>query len=1207
MCAIRKNDMKPIPLTVVVVCALLSHAGGQEAPVVADVSDMEEAQWVRWVIPLPKEIEIKGKVDVPAGAVKLTLREGAGEVEKTAAEELAALLESRGGAEEGEKTFEILVGVCDEAGKVGSATVADAVRLKDLPNREQAYCIRPAGEGRLVLTALDERGVYYAAQTLRQLLESTLANGKVTIPLASVTDWPDLDQRGEWGGLSWFPESEIEWLARHKMNMVVYHVSFHIREDGRGGVTNLHPDRIAFGRRHALNMVPIITHYCNLGERTNLFEAYPQLNKGRTKPKGEAVRDLGEAQVRSVPCPSEPKMAEVLADFMCAMAAEGATDIDCWLTEGRNVQCLCEKCLAEGDSMQYALEARAYINGWRIARKQYPKLRIRITLTQGTYSTNDKVLAEVPPGVGVTYYCSWGTYNSLRDPMIYPLLEDFAARGGWLGVVPQLTATFAAVTPWTAPQFIRRRMNEFVDKKLKYVQGYAVYSNRLYDFNVTATAEWSWNAKGRDERGFAAAYATRRGISDPDAFAEWAVLLGPVGWDFYGPAMYDFNHTGKLVDMMAARSDPKLGKKGPFEYFPTFEHFDDDLGACDQAMKIAERLGEPGIIAETRVIQGYVKMMKEIAFIATQVSSRAEPTYDERVEVQNALTGLGMAGLATVDGLEAWAQSLGRDLMVYDRYAITLAAVSDTVYGMGDALSGWGIRSFASSYFRKKTGAWESDDFAEKTRITKKWDVTDHVLVPGTFEVTFKNARSHYALDIHRAALAHAPADKPEQLADLSVDEHEGQTGYHGSNANDYTLTLDRLYPGARYFVVADIEGHPAETLVGALKHCKGSVWMRALRPEDWDGAAAAGKAQPLSDQEYAQWVQANVPQFTRKGLRIGVLQNGIGSVSLLDHLRAVDGFDAQALSGISRLALAKCRVVLVPQPKAGLGPASVKALEDFVRDGGGLITTHDAVGYRGHPQIISEVCVRGVTHKPYDKEWVVVRRPHPVTASIEAGRPVPHSYYDHIEMECGPQGIVLAEAAKTRRPVLVAGDVGEGRYLACGMLLGVGADDSSITPTGAERTLLENAVKWCGRRTLSRLVPVGEWTSEDFETRQLITKTWDVSKHVPEREGLLEVRFTCADHYPLAIYRVALASTSGKEPGAMTELSVDEHVGETGHHHRKANDYYLSVDQHDPDAPYFIVAEVKGHAAEVLSGVLKHCKGSVSVSSPAREEQAQR
>jgi len=1052
--------MKSIRLTAVLLCAFALQVWAQDKLAVEKLSETEHAQWVRWVIPLPKEIKIKGEVELPASHVKITLREGAGEVEKTAAEELGALLKEKGGADAGEGGFEILMGVCNEQGKIEGVIVADAARLKELPSWEQAYVIRPIGENRLVLTALDERGVYYAVQTLKQLLESKFEKGVVSIPLAIVTDWPDLDQRGVQGALRWFPTSEIEWLAHHKMNMVVYEVRFHIREDGRGGVTDIYPDRIAFGRRHALEEVPAITHYCLLGERSNLFQVYPQLNKGKTKPKGEVVRDLGEAEVRTVPCPSEPKMVEVLADSMCAMARAGASEVSCMLTEGRRVQCLGEQCLAEGDNMHYALEARAYVKAWRIARKQYPKLRVRILLTQGSYDTNDKVLAEVPPGVGVTYYCSWGTYNSLREPMIYPLLEDFAARGGWLGVVPQLTASFGAVTPWTGPQFIRYRMNEFVDKKLKCLGGYAVYSNRLYDFNITAAAEWSWNAKGRDEREFATAYATRRGISDPNAFAEWAVLLGPVGWDFYGPAMYAFNHMTKLADMVAARANPGLGKKGMFEYFPTIEHFDKDLAACDEAMKIAERLGEPGMIAETRVIGGYVSMMKEIAFIATQVSSLAKPTFDERVELQNALTRLGIAGLETIDGLEAWQRSLGLDLMtrVYQRYAITLGAVSKTVYGISDALAPFGVRGFASSYFRKKVGAWESEDFQEKTKITKKWDVTDHVLVAGVYEVTFKNA-SHFLLDITRAALASAPAEQPDELTEVSVDKHKGQTAYWSNTANEYTLTLDRLDPGLRYFLVADIEGHTSEMHGGVMKHCKGAVWMRAVRPEDFDPQSLADELLPLTDEE---WTLATLPKFTGKGLRVGVVQGGYGSTSILNYLRTVDGIDVQPLSSPNKAMIETCQVVVLPLLKRDergrrMSNSLMDTFSDYVRGGGGLILTA-ALGEMGLDRY-PNICKFKRHSGDHDfVPWVVVDE-HPVTQGIEMNKELPGTGFS-VEYELGPKGVAVAGSAQSGDPVVVIGEFDKGRLVACGLHIELKGKRTH----NAKKVLLKNAVRWCGR-----------------------------------------------------------------------------------------------------------------------------------------------
>ena len=299
------------------VCTLLVLAVTQNAIAAEKVSTQEEAAWLRWVIPLPKQISISGKVVVPATKVKITVRRGASDTEKTAAAQLSALFKEKSNTIDGQafdaggkgKAFEILIGVCDARGKIEDVTVPGAADLAGLPNSEQAYCIHPVNDTQLVLTALDERGVYYAAQTLCQLLEDKFSDGKVTIPLVSVTDWPDMAQRGEWGGISWFPPDEMEWMARHKMNMVVYNVGFRIGEDGRGEVTDIYPERIASARRHAFKLVPFITHYSILGEYTNLFEVYPHLNKGKVKFKGKVVRDLGEADVKTVPCPSEPRLS----------------------------------------------------------------------------------------------------------------------------------------------------------------------------------------------------------------------------------------------------------------------------------------------------------------------------------------------------------------------------------------------------------------------------------------------------------------------------------------------------------------------------------------------------------------------------------------------------------------------------------------------------------------------------------------------------------------------------------------------------------------------------------------------------------------------------------------------------------------------------------------------------------------------------------
>ena len=135
------------------------------------------------------------------------------------------------------------------------------------------------------------------------------------------------------------------------------------------------------------------------------------------------------------------------------------------------------------------------------------------------------------------------------------------------------------------------------------------------------------------------------------------------------------------------------------------------------------------------------------------------------------------------------------------------------------------------------------------------------------------------------------------------------------------------------------------------------------------------------------------------------------------------------------------------------------KAYGDFVRAGGGLITTHNAVGYRGHPLLLTDVCAKGIEHVR-DEEWIADAE-HPVTRGIQLNTALPHSYFDHIELECGPKGLTLARAAQSRRPVVICGEPGKGRYVACGLAIGL-ARDEETPPKGAEKTLLENAVRWC-------------------------------------------------------------------------------------------------------------------------------------------------
>ena len=1025
--------MDRLQMSGVMSCASVAFAATSFCAAV-DVSREQEAQWRRWLIPLPKQIEIEAAVTLPASDVGLRLRSGAGDVERTGHEELVALFKDKAGAEPKGDAFEILMGVCGDDGKLDRAAIAEAARLRKVANPEQAYVIQPVGERRLVLSALNERGLYYAAQTLRQLLESKFADSRVTIPLARVLDWPDLAERGEWGGSA---NRDIAWLASHKMNLVETHISLSVGDDGRGHA-QADTKMIELGRRRALKVVPVITHLDQL-DRQGVYNAFPEL-----KGKGKSAR--GYLPTITAPCFAQPKMADIITDWMRDIARQkGVTDVCAWLSE-HHVHCSCDDCKQHD---QYALEARALVRAWETARQEHPELRLRILLTQGSFSTNDKVLAEAPPEVGITYYDGGRTYNSSRDPMIYPLLEDYAATGRWLGCYPQLTASWRIVCPWSGPQFIKYRLTEFVQKKLKCLCGYATPDNRLYDFNITAAAEWSWSSQGRDEREFAAAYATRKGIKDVDGAADWAVMLGPVAWDVYGSRIPFNQFFGQAAAMVTQARKPKLGE-GMFRYFPTLEHIDHDVAVCEKALAIAKRLDYPPYLAETKVVRGYVHMVREIYRIAEQLSSKRVSTYDDRVKLQQACGRLNVAALETTQALKQW-QHLATGGAGSTRFRDTVSVTEKTALGIADSLARFGVRNPIKPYLRKVIGQWVSDDFEERERITKKWEVTEHLRGPGTFEITLRYTKGWWGARLFRVALASAPADRPDELTELSVDEHEGSAAYIGK-ANQYTVVLDNHDLKLRYFILADIKGRRSSDKAANRKGCNGEAQMKARLPEDWQSMLT--KQLPMTDDAMRE---ALGPKFSGQGLRVGVVQGGHGSKSILARLKAMPGMDAQPLFAPDAEMLAKCQVVVLPQPRIPLD--SAKAYGDFVRAGGGLVTTHNAVGYRGHPLLLTDVCAKGIEHVR-DQEWIAVAE-HPVTKGIQLNTALPHSYFDHIELECGPKGLVLAQAAQSRRPVVICGEPGKGRYIACGLAIGL-ASDKETPPKGAEKTLLENAIRWC-------------------------------------------------------------------------------------------------------------------------------------------------
>ena len=764
-------------------------------------------QLKNWLLPLPKELKFEGTIP-DSGGVRVCTDEDA-ELIQCAAGELKEAL----GGKLSKRGFRICIGTRSSAmfGKLKGIPDLDSAK-----NADQAYAIVPIPgmkENRVAGLALIGRtptGAYYATKTLMQLIEGALEVCRGELPIVSVRDWPDMEERGQWGGSA---NKDVEWFAGMKLNLVEAHCRFGYDDKGKV-YAEVDQELVERCRKHAVKFVAIITHLDCLG-RTNLFKKYPE-TKG--------VK--GEKKLRStlgVVCWSKPNAPKALSEWMCEIAKQGGVrHINVWLAEHPGTKCACKDCK---DLAQYEAETKAAVKAFRAAKKINPDLTLRILLTQGSYAENDKVLAATPKDVGISYYDGGRTYNSNQEPMIYPLLEKFAADGGWLGCYPQVTASWRIVCPWSGPQFMKYRMTEFVNKGLRNVCTYATPSNRFYDFNVTASAEWLWNSTGRSERDCALAWATRRQFYDPERAADWAMTLGQVGWNVYGAHVPYPWFFGRIPSRVKG-GFPDFTKE-PFLYMKSEKGIDDNLAACVKAMVLARTVGAAELIHETQVITGYVQMLKGFYQLSKVAAKKKTLNADEKKKAAEIMKLVNAGTDNVVEGLRQWQKTVAPDVQT-QRVSDTVRVTEETTGDVAAGLAKLGVEDPNRAYRTQRIGGWETADFAKGAKIHKKWDVTLRLDGPGTYRVQFIHTRGWCGLSVQRVALALANPKAPDKPAELACDKHVGSIGYHPKN-DVYTLELKAHDPKGKYFLIADVRGSNPTTPEDK-RGCNGMVIMRKLK-----------------------------------------------------------------------------------------------------------------------------------------------------------------------------------------------------------------------------------------------------------------------------------------------------------------------------------------------------------------------------------------
>lgn len=357
-------------------------------------------------------------------------------------------------------------------------------------------------------------------------------------------------------------------------------------------------------------------------------------------------------------------------------------------------------------------------------------------------------------------------------------------------------------------------------------------------------------------------------------------------------------------------------------------------------------------------------------------------------------------------------------------------------------------------------GTWlqpSADDVATQVAIARRAGASGHVLF------AYNDQRINEILEV-LAAGAHRQPAVPAYAAPairFALPDAVSRKDAPHAVAADASFTVEARLPKAtgkekapKEFTVCleDPDGVVAATL-GRLTPQQPTLKATAtLRPGQFQVVARGGTGAgqqvvrgPLVESLPAAVVAAlrareEPPQVTGDGPRIGIYHDGLGADGIIAALKAAGLDGAVPLYHLRPDHLTVLDAVVLPQLRdvADLSAAAEQALRQWVREGGTLLLTHDAVGFRWHPAPFPEVG-QGVA--------LVKRQPLRVRLPGQEEQPLQYAYSDHVRLAPAAEAQVIArETGNGAAPVIVAGRFGKGRVVLMGILPGV-AGDGTLKP----------------------------------------------------------------------------------------------------------------------------------------------------------------
>lgn len=264
------------------------------------------------ILPQPQKVTYgEGYLNLKGASIGFASKPGT--EDKFAAKELAAILEGAG-------LSKTLIKESAPAGttiifkRSGGVDALPLVGEKPGPTSRESYKIKVT-KTNITVTAVSSAGLYYAVQTLQQMIEGFGANAK--IPEVEIEDWPSLAYRGFMMDMSHMQflkieeiKKQIDFLARWKTNQYYFYSEASIEFDGypllmaNARFTKAQvKEIIEYAKLRHIDVVPNMELYGHLHDLFKL-EHYSDLSVtkygGEFKPKDPRVKEILQDWIKQI-------------------------------------------------------------------------------------------------------------------------------------------------------------------------------------------------------------------------------------------------------------------------------------------------------------------------------------------------------------------------------------------------------------------------------------------------------------------------------------------------------------------------------------------------------------------------------------------------------------------------------------------------------------------------------------------------------------------------------------------------------------------------------------------------------------------------------------------------------------------------------------------------------------------------------------------